>query len=85
MYHLRYFVDAVELGSISSAAQKSLVTHSAISRAVSALEKHLDVALLEHKKKSFKVTEAGYQIADQARLLLAASRLQSAVEACHAA
>ncbi|QDK37104.1 LysR family transcriptional regulator [Bdellovibrio sp. NC01] len=73
LYHLKYFVDAVELGSISGAAQKNLVTHPAISRAISALEKHLGVALLEHQKKSFKVTNAGHKVAEQARLLLAAA------------
>ena len=73
LYHLKYFAEAVELGSISRAAEKNLVTHPAISRAISALEKHLGIPLLEHQKKSFKVTAAGYQIAKQARLLLSAA------------
>lgn len=73
LYHLKYFSDAVELGSISGSAQKNLVTHPAISRAISSLEKHLGISLLEHQKKSFKVTEAGYRIAEQAEILLAAA------------
>lgn len=73
LYHLKYFADAVELGSISAAAQKNLVTHPAISRAISSLEDHLGTALLEHQKKSFKLTEAGYRVAEQARILLTAA------------
>ncbi len=73
LYHLKYFVDAVMLGSISGAAQKNLVTHPAISRAISTLEKHLGVALLEHQKKSFKVTKKGYHVAEQAQILLSAA------------
>lgn len=78
LYHLRYFVDAVALGSISGAAQKNLVTHPAISRSILALEKHLGTSLLEHQKKSFKLTEVGYKVAEQAQILLsAASQFQT--------
>jgi DNA-binding transcriptional LysR family regulator len=78
LYHLKYFVDAVALGSISGSAQKNLVTHPAISRSISALEKHLGTPLLEHQKKSFKLTEAGYKVAAQAQILLsAASQFQT--------
>ncbi len=73
LYHLKYFVDAVALGSIRAAAQKNLVTHPAISRAISALENHLATQLLEHRKKSFIVTEAGFQVAEQAKILLTAA------------
>lgn len=73
LYHLKYFVDAVTLGSMSGAAQKNLVTHPAISRAISALEKHLGMSLLEHQKKSFRLTEAGYKVASQAKILLSAA------------
>lgn len=73
LYHLKYFSDAVALGSISGAAQKNLVTHPAISRAIAALENHLGTPLLEHRKKSFKVTEAGYLVAEQAKILLSAA------------
>jgi DNA-binding transcriptional LysR family regulator len=41
LHYLKYFADAVDLGSVSGAAQKNLVTHPAISRAISALERHL--------------------------------------------
>lgn len=73
LYHLKYFVDAVALGSISGAAHKNLVTHPAISRSISALEKHLGTPLMEHQKKSFKLTEAGFKVAEQAQILLSAA------------
>ncbi len=73
LYHLKYFVDAVALGSISAAAQKNLVTHPAISRAISSLENHLGIPLLVHQKKSFKLTEAGHKVSQQAEILLAAA------------
>ena len=73
LHHLQYFVDAVALGSISGAAQKNLVSHPAVSRSSSALEKHLGIPLLEHQKKSFKPTEAGYKVAEQAQILLSAA------------
>ncbi|MBL7545421.1 MAG: LysR family transcriptional regulator [Bdellovibrionaceae bacterium] len=73
LYHLKYFVDAVSLGSISEAARKNLVTHPAVSRAISSLEKHVGTSLLEHQKKSFKVTKKGYQVAEQAYILLSAA------------
>lgn len=73
LYHIKYFVDAVAYGSISAAAQKNLVTHPAVSRSILALEKHLGISLLEHQKKSFKLTEAGYVVAEQCKILLSAA------------
>lgn len=74
LYYLKYFVDAVELESISGSAQRNSVSHPAVSRAISSLEKHLGVELLEHQKKLFKVTETGYQVANQARTLLSSAK-----------
>lgn len=71
--HLKYFADAVELGSISLAAQKNSVTHPAVSRAIQAIENQLGLKLLIHKKKSFEVTPQGFQIAVKAKELLAAA------------
>lgn len=70
LYHLKYFADAVDLGSISGAARMNLVTHPAISRAISALEKQLGLRLLDHQRKFFKVTTEGHRVARQARRLL---------------
>lgn len=69
-YYLKYFIDAVELGGISASAQKNLVSHPAVSKAIRSLELQHQIKLLRHQKKSFEVTEAGYQFAFQARQLL---------------
>lgn len=69
-YHLKYFVDAVELGSISASAQRNLVSHPAVSRAISAIEAHYKIRLLEHRKKSFEVTAEGYKLSRAANELL---------------
>ncbi|MFZ3229429.1 MAG: LysR family transcriptional regulator [Pseudobdellovibrio sp.] len=73
LHHLQYYVDAVELGSISASAHKNLVSHPAVSRAISSIENHLGLNLLIHKKKIFEVTPIGYQIAKQAQVLLLAA------------
>lgn len=73
LHHLKYFVDAVALGSMSRAAQKNFVTHPAVSRAISAIEMHLGISIVEHQKKSFKVTKKGLQVAEQAQILLSAA------------
>jgi DNA-binding transcriptional LysR family regulator len=70
LYHLKYFVDAAALGSVSGSAHKNLVSHAAVSRAISGLEKHLGTSLLVHQKKSFKLTESGVKVAEQAQILL---------------
>lgn len=70
LYYLQYLVDAVELGSITASARKNRVSHSAVSRAISALESQMGLVLLDHQKKSFNVTEVGLRTAEQARILL---------------
>lgn len=69
-YYLRYFVDAVDLGSISASAQKNLISHPAVSRAIKNLENELQIKLLIHQKKTFEVTEEGFQFALEAKKLL---------------
>lgn len=71
--HLKYFADAVELGSISASAEKNLVTHPAVSRAIKAIENQLGVKLLIHKKKSFETTPIGQAVALKAKSLLASA------------
>jgi hypothetical protein len=41
-----FFADAVEFGSITSSAEKNLVSHPAVSRAIRAIEDQLGVKLL---------------------------------------
>lgn len=56
---IKYFCDAVKLGSISSSARMNFVTLSAISQAISQLEKTLGIDLLAHHPNRFRLTPAG--------------------------
>jgi LysR family hydrogen peroxide-inducible transcriptional activator len=64
-------MDAVELGSISAAAKKNLVSHPAVSQAITKMENDLGFELLVHQRKTFEVTPAGYVLAQKAKELLA--------------
>jgi len=57
--HLRYFYDAGLAGSIAVSSKKNFVTHSAVSQGIKRLESCLGVALLEHKKRQFILTNEG--------------------------
>lgn len=72
IYYLRYFVDAVNLQSISKSAEKNMVSHPAVSKAIRVLEQENDLVLVNHKKKHFEVTESGLLFALQAQELLTA-------------
>jgi DNA-binding transcriptional LysR family regulator len=69
-YHLRYFLDAAETGSMSKAAQMNHVSHSAISQAIKALENELDVQLLAHARRKFVLTPEGELCAQKVKALL---------------
>lgn len=56
---IRYFQSVVRLGSFTEAAEEHFISQSAISQQIKALEEELGVMLLERKKRSFKLTEAG--------------------------
>ena len=49
----------VRLGSFTAAAEEHFISQSAISQQIKALEDELGVALLNRKKRSFTLTEAG--------------------------
>jgi len=70
LYNLKYYVDAVELGSISASAQKNHISHPAVSKAIQNLELHHDLKLITHKQKSFEITSDGYKFAKYAKSLL---------------
>jgi DNA-binding transcriptional LysR family regulator len=70
LYHLRYFVDAVELESVSAAARKNFVSHPTVSQGIRSLEAQTGLELLKHRKKVLEITPAGRAFADKARLLL---------------
>lgn len=56
---IRYFQSVVRLGSFTAAAEEHYISQSAISQQIKALEDELGVTLLERKKRSFTLTEAG--------------------------
>jgi LysR family nitrogen assimilation transcriptional regulator len=56
---LRYFTKIVELGSLSQAAQALFIAQPALSHQVAALEKELEVRLLDRNPKGVKPTAAG--------------------------
>ncbi len=68
---LRDFVALAETGSFSAAARRLYKSHSSVSRAVSALERELGVALCERDRHRFALTGAGRTLHAGARELLA--------------
>lgn len=56
---IRYFQSVVQLGSFTAAAEKHFISQSAISQQIKALEDELGTSLLDRKKRSFTLTEAG--------------------------
>lgn len=56
---IRYFQSVVRLGSFTAAAEEHYISQSAISQQIKALEDELGVKLLDRKKRSFTLTEAG--------------------------
>jgi len=73
LYHLKYFVDAVQLGSVSAAAKKNLVTHSAISQSIKNLELSLGLKLIAHRKKTFEIYPEAYELVVRAQAILLAT------------
>ena len=58
---LQYFVVSAESGSFSSAAEQLYVSHSSVSRGVSALERELGTPLLVRGKRQLQCTPASGQ------------------------
>lgn len=76
---LRYFVAIAEEGSLSAAAQRLNVAQPALSQHVIALEKRLDVKLLERSPRGVTLTQPGEVLLTHARGILSA--LDATVEA----
>ena len=67
---LRYFVQVVEHGSFSRAAESLQMVQSALSQQVSRLESELSTRLLQRSSKGVEPTEAGLALFRQAQLTL---------------
>ncbi|MFV0461902.1 MAG: LysR family transcriptional regulator [Nostocoides sp.] len=64
------FAEVADRGSVRAAAQVLHVTESAVSAAISAIERQLGVALLRREGRRVVLTDAGSTYADYARTLL---------------
>lgn len=65
---LKYFLDAVELSSITQSAEKNRVSRPAVSQAIVRLEEWYGKSLLIHEKRHFGLTNDGkvfYRLAKQ--------------------
>jgi len=67
---LRYFVAAVEKGSITAAAESCFIAQPSISTAINKLEAELSVTLLTRHKKGVEVTPDGAELYSEAKSLL---------------
>ena len=68
---LRYFVEIVDSGSFSAAAERLFVAQSALSRQIKALETQLQTPLFERTARQPRLTAAGEAFCPRARNLLA--------------
>lgn len=67
---LRAFVAVADTGSVRSAAQRLVVTESAVSAAMAALTREVGVALVERQGRGLRLTPSGRTYADYARTIL---------------
>lgn len=67
---LRFFVRAVELGSLSAVAREEGVTQPTVSKVIAALERDLAVRLLERSTTSLAPTVAGLRFQQRAKGVL---------------
>ena len=68
--HLRLFVKAAELRSVTRAARVFGVSKSTVSKSLTALEEQLGSALLERTSRRIEITPAGQLLLDRARSVL---------------
>ncbi|WP_232784568.1 LysR family transcriptional regulator [Carbonactinospora thermoautotrophica] len=67
---LRAFVAVAETGSVRAAAQRLVVTESAVSAAIAALTREVGVPLVEREGRGLRLTLSGRTFADYARTIL---------------
>src|SRR5437870_5477091 len=70
--HLKFFYDAVLLNSVSASARENFVSQSAISQGIVKLEHELQVLLTTHQRQTFKLTEQGQVVFEEARRIFTA-------------
>ena len=80
---LRYFVEIVDAGSFSQAAERLFIAQSALSRQVREMEQALHVSLLHRDTRHLEMTAAGRSLYADARHILSALE-DAAARATHA-
>jgi DNA-binding transcriptional LysR family regulator len=65
--HLRYFILVATLGSVSKAAQAAGVSHATVLRAISRLEKNLQLRLFDHARSGYQMTADGEDMLENVR------------------
>ncbi|GBQ84938.1 LysR family transcriptional regulator [Asaia krungthepensis] len=71
--HLRYLVAIAESGTFTLAAERLHMAQPPLSQQVQRLEEDLGVRLFERSRRGVTLTEAGQQLLDRARTILALS------------
>ncbi|MGP1692718.1 MAG: LysR family transcriptional regulator, partial [Giesbergeria sp.] len=74
MHELVAFVRVAESGSFSAAARQQGMTPSAVSRQVARLEKVMGVSLLQRTTRQLRLTEAGLEVLENGRKMVAAAQ-----------
>jgi DNA-binding transcriptional LysR family regulator len=72
--HLEYFVAVAEERQITRAARKLSIAQPALSQAITQLETHVGVKLIERNARGVALTPAGDRFLERARLAVAAER-----------
>lgn len=70
IYHLKYFLDAARLGSVSKSADLNRISHSAVSQAIKSLEQNFETELIYHSKRRFQLTAQGEQFLIEGQRIL---------------
>lgn len=82
---LRVFAAVADEGSFTGAARRMYISHSTVSRTVTALEEELGVRLVERDNRFIALTKAGAVLREEAEHLLsvadtAAARVRAAAK-----
>ncbi len=70
---LRVFAAVADEGSFTGAARRLYISHSTVSRTITALEEELGVRLVERDNRFIALTKAGETLREEAEQLLSAA------------
>jgi DNA-binding transcriptional LysR family regulator len=83
MHELVAFVRVAEAGSFSAAARRHGQTPSAVSRQVARLESAMGVSLLQRTTRQLRLTQAGMEVLERGRQMVAAAQATMRVAEDH--